>query len=111
MTIMSISRLISQRAIEDPDRPCITHKGKTVTRQEFDRHTNRLARAYQQKGVQHNDFVTVALPNSIEFYQACVAIWKLGATPQPVSAKLPQRELAAIRGERKRTENFLPHFV
>lgn len=47
MTIMSISRLISQRAIEDPDRPCITHEGKTVTRQEFDRHTNRLARAYQ----------------------------------------------------------------
>ena len=31
----------------------------------------------------------IALPNGVEFYQASIAAWKLGATPQPVSAKLP----------------------
>jgi bile acid-coenzyme A ligase len=40
--------------------------------------------------------VTVALPNSIEWFVSYLAIWKLGAVPQPVSAKLPPRELAAI---------------
>ena len=40
--------------------------------------------------------MTIGLPNSIEFYEATVATWKLGAVPQPVSAKLPARERQAI---------------
>ena len=40
--------------------------------------------------------MTVALPNGIEFFQSCLAIWKIGATPQPVSAKLPRFELDQI---------------
>ena len=36
------------------------------------------------------------MPNSIDWFVAYVACWKLGAVPQPVSAKLPQRELAEI---------------
>ena len=46
--------------------------------------------------MKRGDFVTVALPNSIAFIEACYAIWKLGATPQPVSSRLPQAELDAI---------------
>ena len=42
------------------------------------------------------DFVTVALPNSIDWFVTYVACWKIGAIPQPVSAKLPARELRAI---------------
>ena len=96
MALMSISRIISHHAAEHPDWPSITHEGLTVTRRKLDLHTNRLARAYQQMGVKQNDFVTVALPNSIEFYEACIAIWKLGAIPQPVSYRLPKMELSAI---------------
>ena len=40
--------------------------------------------------------VTVALPNSLDWFVAVVALWKLGATPQPVSARLPRRELEAV---------------
>jgi bile acid-coenzyme A ligase len=36
------------------------------------------------------------LPNGVEYYVACAAIWKLGATPAPVSAALPTIELAAL---------------
>ena len=43
-------------------------------------------------GSGQDDFVTVALPNGIEFFESCFAVWKLGATPQPVSAKLPKFE-------------------
>jgi bile acid-coenzyme A ligase len=47
-------------------------------------------------GVQPDDFVTIGLPNSIAFFEAAFAVWKLGATPQPVSARLPEGERDAI---------------
>jgi bile acid-coenzyme A ligase len=68
----------------------------TLTRSELERAANRMAHDLAQRGVGHGDFVTVALPNSLDWFIAYVAIWKLGAVPQPVSAKLPARELAAI---------------
>ena len=96
MAEMPIGTAVSWLAEQDPDRPAITHEGRTVTRAELDRRTNRLARAYAELGVGQDDLVTVGLPNGIEFYEACLAAWKLGATPQPVSARLPAREREAI---------------
>jgi bile acid-coenzyme A ligase len=96
MALQPIGRIISLQAERDPHRPSITFEGRTVTRAELDRRTNRLARAYQAMGVGQDNFVTIALPNGIEFYEACIAAWKLGATPQPVSARLPRAELDAI---------------
>lgn len=96
MATMSIGRAVGWLAERDPDRPAVTHEGRTVSRAELDRRTNRLARAYEGLGVGQDDMVTVALPNGIEFYEACVAAWKLGAIPQPVSARLPFPEREAI---------------
>jgi bile acid-coenzyme A ligase len=47
-------------------------------------------------GVKQGDLVTLGLPNSIGFVEACYGIWKAGATPQPVSFRLPKGELEAI---------------
>jgi non-ribosomal peptide synthetase component F len=93
---MPIGRVIGWLAERDPERPAITFEGRTVTRLDLEQRTNRLARAYQQLGVAQDDFVTIALPNGIEFYEAALAVWKLGATPQPVSARLPRLEVEAI---------------
>ncbi|HET9689666.1 MAG TPA: AMP-binding protein, partial [Acidimicrobiales bacterium] len=57
---------------------------------------DRLARHLAALGVAQGDMVTIALPNSIGFVVALVAAWKLGATPQPVSWRLPPRELDAV---------------
>ena len=43
-----------------------------------------------------NSFVTIGLPNTVEFLEAAIAAWKCGATPQPVSYRLPARERQAI---------------
>ena len=75
----------------------ITHERRTVTRGELERRTNRLARVYAGLGVGQDDFVTIGLPNGIEFLEAVVATWKLGATPQPVSAEAVERLLAERR--------------
>ena len=71
-------------------------EGETRTRGELDRRANRLARAYAALGVRAGDLVTIALPNGCEFYEACLAVWRLGATPNPVSARLPELERRAI---------------
>jgi bile acid-coenzyme A ligase len=50
----------------------------------------------QTLGVREGDMVTVAVPNSLDWFIAYLAIWKLGAIPQPISARLPQREVDAL---------------
>jgi bile acid-coenzyme A ligase len=92
----SYSRAISSHAGRKPGAPAITCGDESITWAELDTSTNRLARAYAAFGVSPGSFVTIGLPNSIEFVQAAVAAWKLGATPQPISPGLPERERAAI---------------
>lgn len=92
MAIISLSRIIAHWAAEQPDRTILSHEGKEVSWAEFEARTNRLARAYQKLGVKQDDFVTISLPNGIEFFEACFATWKSGATPQPISARLPKLE-------------------
>ena len=87
---------LAELAAADPDAPAVTDASGTITRAELDRHTNRLARAYEALGVTQDSFVTIGLPNGIEWFEAAIAAWKLGATPAPVSAKLPPLELEAI---------------
>jgi bile acid-coenzyme A ligase len=83
-------------AADAPDAVAITCGAESVTRGALDRRTNQLARAYQALGVTPDSMVTIGLPNSVEFLAAAIAVWKCGATPQPVSARLPAREREAI---------------
>jgi bile acid-coenzyme A ligase len=91
-----IGTQISVLAQLAPDEPAVTCDGRTTTRAELDRSTNRLARAYAERGVGVGDYVTIVLPNSIELIQAAVACWKLGAVPQPLSARLPAAEFEGL---------------
>jgi bile acid-coenzyme A ligase len=79
-----------------PDRPAVTCGASTLTRVQLEGRTNRLARAYRARGVTPDSFVTIGLPNGIELYESVVAVWKLGATPQPISSRLPAVERRAI---------------
>jgi len=57
----------------------------------------RRAHALAAAGVRQDDFVMLALPNGNAFFELTFAIWKLGATPTVVSARLPLPELLAVR--------------
>jgi bile acid-coenzyme A ligase len=94
--IAPIGTQISALAALAPDEPAVTCDGLTLTRAELDSSTNRLARAYAERGVGVGDYVTMVLPNSVEWIQAAVACWKLGAVPQPLSARLPAAELQGL---------------
>jgi bile acid-coenzyme A ligase len=96
MPKMSHGRAMAWLAAEDPDRAAVIHGAEQATRGELERRSNRLARAYAGRGVGPGTLVTVALPNGIEFLVATLAVWKLGGSPQPISARLPDAERRAI---------------
>lgn len=92
-------RLIRQFAERTPQRVAIVLDDESITCEQLDRQSNRLARAYAAQGVRAGDFVTICLPNCAEYFYACCAAWKLGAVPNPLSPKLPRMERDAILAE------------
>lgn len=93
---LPLGHILTHHAARDPGRPALTINGQTVSRNELEVRANRRARALAALGVGQDDFVTIALPNCIEHYETAYAAWKLGATPNVVSWRLPDNELRAI---------------
>ena len=96
MAEMPIGAAVRRLSEEQPDQPALTCEGVTVLWRDLEPRTNRLAHTLARRGVGQGDFVTIGLPNGIAFYETCIAAWKLGATPQPVSWRLPEREREEI---------------
>jgi bile acid-coenzyme A ligase len=96
MSEMTHGEAMSWLARQDPDHLAIVCEQHSLTRIELDGQANAMARAYARLGVGSNDIVALMVPNSIEFYVAALAVWKLGAVPMPVSHRLPDAELGPI---------------
>lgn len=92
----SFAARFTDLAFEQGARPALTFGDRTISFAELDREANRFGRHLEAIGVRVGDFVTVAAPNGPEFVLAVAGCWKVGAIPQPVSARLPDRELEAI---------------
>jgi bile acid-coenzyme A ligase len=96
MSLIPYGQRLTELAEQDPDRLAITCGEESLTRSQLESSANRLARDMAAGGVGEGDMVTIALPNSVEWFVAFAASWKIGAIPQPVSARLPPPELQAI---------------
>jgi bile acid-coenzyme A ligase len=96
MAKISYAQRLTDLATEVPDEPAITCGDESLTRSQLESAANRLARDLQARGAGVGDMVTIALPNSVGWFVAFAACWKIGAVPQPVSYRLPGPELAAI---------------
>ncbi len=96
MTMLSYGRALSESADRQPDAVALIHEGRSTTYSELEAGANRLARIFAQLGVDEGDFVTISLPNGREVVETFFACWKLGATPQPISSRLPEHERQAI---------------
>lgn len=96
MPMMSYGRAFRHWAEADPEAPAISFDERVVQRGELQARAQAWARTYARLGVGEGDLVTIALPNSPAFFEACLATWILGATPNPISARLPEAERRAI---------------
>jgi bile acid-coenzyme A ligase len=87
---------IRRHAVAEPERPSLSVGEVTLTRAELVAAVERVAAVFAERGVGEGSWVTLVLPNGIEFVEAALAAWLLGATPQPISRRLPPGERAAI---------------
>jgi bile acid-coenzyme A ligase len=96
MPQISYPQQLRNLASADPDRPAISCGLDTYSRSDLEARSTSLAVALAELGVGFGDFVTIVLPNSIDWFVSVVAIWKLGAVPQPLSPQLAERELVSL---------------
>jgi len=96
MPMISYPRRLANPAAADPDRLAVTDEHRSVTRAELESLASDTAEEFAALGVGPGDIVVLALPNCVEFIAAMIAAWKVGATPTPVSSRLPKRELDGI---------------
>jgi bile acid-coenzyme A ligase len=87
---------IAAHAIELASEPAVTCGDETITWHELVDGSARMAGHYREMGVRRGSTVMIALPNSCALVQAAVAAWWIGATPAPISVKLPLAERQAI---------------
>ncbi len=93
---ISLGARLRQLAATKPETPAVSDKDRTVTWAQLDARTDAVARGLLAVGVKHGDLVTIGLTNSVDFIEACWGLWKIGATPQPISHRLPQAEADAV---------------
>jgi bile acid-coenzyme A ligase len=79
-----------------PERWAVRHGDDVLTWGELAGRVRRRAHALSAAGVKQDDFVVLALPNGNALFELTFALWKLGATPAVVSARLPLPELLAV---------------
>ena len=96
MSVISYGLAITQLGEADPQRVAVVCGEETLTRGALERRSNRMARAFLERGVAPGRLVTIGLPNGLEFVIASVAAWKCGAIPNPISPRLPAAERAGI---------------
>jgi len=87
---------MTELAAAQPDAPALFFEDQVWTRSELESEANRLARVYAERGVRAGDRVTLLLPNGPPWLRACLAAWKLGAVPNPLSSRLPAAERDAL---------------
>lgn len=93
---ISFAAQLYKLTADAPNDPALTFAQRTYSRDDLNCASNQLARHFQNLGVSRGDFVTIADPNGVQFIPSVFACWKMGAIPQPVSARLPTLELKAI---------------
>lgn len=97
MATVSYAARFRSFADDTPDAPALTVVGgRTLTWRQLVDDATRTARELADLGAREGDMVTIAYPNNESFVRTTMACWFLGAIPQPVSAKLPDRELAEV---------------
>jgi non-ribosomal peptide synthetase component E (peptide arylation enzyme) len=75
IVIMSFPARLRGLAAELPDAPAVTCGDITLTRAQLETRSNRLARELRSYGIDQGSFVTVAVPNSVDWFVAYVACW------------------------------------
>ncbi|TYR81428.1 (2,3-dihydroxybenzoyl)adenylate synthase [Priestia megaterium] len=73
--------MLRERAKSQGKRIAITSGERNISYAELDKRVDRLAAGFQTLGIKKMDRVVVQLPNVVEFFEVCFALFRLGALP------------------------------
>jgi bile acid-coenzyme A ligase len=94
----SLGQLPEVWASRGGDAPALTFLDVTWTRSELALRIRGRARALRDAGVERGDFIALVLPTDMRIVELAFGCWMLGATPAPVSHRLPPPELQGLLG-------------
>lgn len=73
--------MLRERALKYGDRIAVTSRKRQISYKELDRRADQLASGLHRLGIRPKDRVVIQLPNQIEFFEVCFALFRLGALP------------------------------
>ncbi|MGI5499875.1 non-ribosomal peptide synthase/polyketide synthase [Lentzea sp. CA-135723] len=86
----TIIDVFQERARSTPDAVALVVGDRSLSFAELNAWANRVAREFVASGVGPERLVALALPRSVEFVVALLAIWKAGGVYLPVDPSLPE---------------------
>jgi acyl-coenzyme A synthetase/AMP-(fatty) acid ligase len=116
--IANVGELASRAARIHAKRLAVTSAQRSVTYEELEQRSNRLANALCGLGLQRGDRVGVYLPNCIEIVELELACYKAALVKAPINARLAPVEVAEVIANSdatlivttaERAEGFLAH--
>lgn len=84
----TVGHLVRERAKTHGDATAVKHQDQTVTYDELETRSNRVANGLAELGVEPGDHVAVDLTNRLEYLDIWFGISKLGATMVPLNVAL-----------------------
>ena len=73
--------MLRERAKKYGSRMALTGGDRNLTYAELDIQVDRLAAGFQKLGIKKMDRVVIQLPNIVEFFEVCFALFRIGALP------------------------------
>ena len=85
-----VHQLFEEQALKTPDKTAVIACDKTLTYDELNKLSNKIANSLIEKGVKANDIVAFALPRNSNLIAVMFGILKSGAAYMPIDPDYPQ---------------------
>lgn len=94
-----------------PDHPAVCAGGREHSYADIDTRADRLAAGLYELGIRPGDRVVVQLPNTVEFVQVCLALFRLGAPPVLALPAHRRHEIAYLCAHTEAVALIVPDLV
>lgn len=93
---MTLGELLHSRSRENPAKTVLFCEDRTMSYEELDRSTTRLAGWFLDQGLRRGDRVAIHWSNRVETVQLFFGVWKAGLIAVPINLRLKPPEIAYI---------------
>ncbi len=91
---LRVHEIFEQRTESDPEAVAAIHGECSLTYRELNARANRLGRALQARGLDHETVVTVVMERNLDWMVTVLAIWKAGLAYLPLEPHFPPERMA-----------------